>query len=313
MVKKIKSNNKNLKRNRNIILFIIVLFVIIAIFFFISYISLNKISGKAIVESCSDSDNGLNYNLGGSVDDNNGNYGDYCSNGKLMEAYCEDTKVSWREYSCSGECSDGECVEKSIESIQTESCSDSDNGLNYNLRGTIKYCDFNNICVNMEDNCEKGKLNEYYCENDKIAVERFYSCKFGCLNGACMGTADSGGGGGSSGGSSGGSVPEISQTINYQTYSLGELIVSEVEAGNNDKIKLSILKNSSNTEYTLSLSELSLTSIMISVENPAQSISFSIGEEKYIDLDSDTLNEILIKLKSISITTNKAKLLITRV
>lgn len=280
MEKTIKIREReNLSSKKNLILLAVCIFSMLVIFFFMIYFSFNKISGKAVIE-VSDSGNGIDYNEK-DVSDNN------------------------------------EAENQAIQTpVSLESCSDSDKGLNYNEKGSVKYCDFNGNCINKADNCESGKLNEYYCENKKIAVERFYNCKYGCFNEACRITpVESSASGGSSGGSSSGessSAEPLTQAINYETYSLGDLIVSEVELADNDKIKFNIIKNSSSTGYTITLSEHSLTSGKINIENPLQTISFSVGEEKYIDLDSDGSNEILLKLKSVSVATDKAMFLLTR-
>jgi hypothetical protein len=60
-------------------------------------------------------------------------------------------------------------------------CSDSDGGLNYDVKGIASYKNNNYFdrCIN------KNQLIEYYCKNDKIA-SYYYKCIRGCKEGVCV-------------------------------------------------------------------------------------------------------------------------------
>jgi len=67
-------------------------------------------------------------------------------------------------------------------------CTDSDNGINYGLKGTAKgilngtnnYFELTDLCNVTNTN----KLYEFYCSNTKIMFIGT-SCAYGCSNGAC--------------------------------------------------------------------------------------------------------------------------------
>jgi hypothetical protein len=70
-------------------------------------------------------------------------------------------------------CFKGEC-------IQYANCTDSDNGLNFSVKGTVKTNE-NNLYV---DKCEDGdNLVEYYCSTDDRAFSEKEKCD--CSMGAC--------------------------------------------------------------------------------------------------------------------------------
>ncbi|MBR9705187.1 hypothetical protein GOV12_07275 [Candidatus Pacearchaeota archaeon] len=196
----------------------------------------------------------------------------------------------------------------------TTSCEDSDNGLNYITKGVTKYCE-NNKCLEYLDDCESTFLTEWYCDGKELGVEKYHKCKFGCFKGVCRNTSTGGGsfGGGGSSGSSTPSAPAPA-VIDFETYILGDLVgVSVVEIKNNDRLNFNILEDLISTSYSLILDELSMTSASLSIDSPLQEFSLQIGEEKSIDLDGDLINDILLKLKSVSLVTNRARFQITRI
>ena len=68
----------------------------------------------------------------------------------------------------------------------TPTCTDSDGGLNYYVKGTTTFEDDEG-----EDNCLSGDtLNELYCTADKGGAGQSYTCPNGCFDGACYGVAD---------------------------------------------------------------------------------------------------------------------------
>jgi len=63
-------------------------------------------------------------------------------------------------------------------------CSDTDNGLNYNITGTAKY---ENRDVLYTDYCfSELKVKEYYCKTELNLKTKIYQCPNGCQNGACI-------------------------------------------------------------------------------------------------------------------------------
>jgi hypothetical protein len=87
-------------------------------------------------------------------------------------------------------------------------CSDTDGGINYFVKGTVKGLDINGNLVVSMDNCYEEEINsevdaclgigcflsEKYCGNDEqtIQIENRVECKHGCANGACLPVAESG-------------------------------------------------------------------------------------------------------------------------
>jgi len=72
----------------------------------------------------------------------------------------------------------------------TISCTDTDGGINYDVKGTVFYTDANGIKGNMTDTCtgyNNEYVIEYYCDtasgyNYKVSQ---YKCPYGCENGVC--------------------------------------------------------------------------------------------------------------------------------
>ncbi len=62
-------------------------------------------------------------------------------------------------------------------------CKDSDNGINYFLKGTTKVC--SKSCKSKSDSCKGKVLTEYYCKGTNFGYE-YYNCPDGCSNGACI-------------------------------------------------------------------------------------------------------------------------------
>ncbi|MCX6750218.1 MAG: hypothetical protein NTZ83_02070 [Candidatus Pacearchaeota archaeon] len=89
---------------------------------------------------CIDDDGGLNYYVYGTITgpDDNGEAdppADYCweDGGGVMEGYCKTNEyVGFYSYACPNGCKEGACVHANKE------CTDSDEGLSYYTRGTIR-------------------------------------------------------------------------------------------------------------------------------------------------------------------------------
>lgn len=72
--------------------------------------------------------------------------------------------------------------------VSAQTCTDSDNGNDYYVRGNVTYCTggMNPSCGISYDSCQKtGLLREYYCEGS--SVEHIdYNCSNGCKDGTCL-------------------------------------------------------------------------------------------------------------------------------
>lgn len=168
-----------------------IILVVIALFFVAS--NFFSITGRlgSVYRTCVDTDGGDNQYVNGtvfySVYNRKSEYTDYCfaRTGKgpekwLNEYYCDaNENIYSRDYNCEdyrSKCVNGKCIP-----VETEPCTDSDDGLNYGVKGTA--------CVGSnckEDLClDEIYLSESYCEND--VKQKIYKCTDGCANGVCSG------------------------------------------------------------------------------------------------------------------------------
>jgi len=142
-------------------------------------------TGRHIWETCSDSDNGLTYEVRGTTTSSNGtSLTDFCPTwrGGLTEYSCDAVNnVVGRDYYCSSGCSNGACF-----SDTPTTCMDSDGGVNYNTQGRTvadfangSHVEYNDYC------CEQNGVDlcEYYCT---LPMRVHYACPNGCSNGACV-------------------------------------------------------------------------------------------------------------------------------
>jgi hypothetical protein len=103
--------------------------------------------------------------------------GSYCASSECMygeqliaRAVCDDNHV---------------CV-KIIQNVTT--CVDSDNGINYNISGTVRV-NYKSINISAQDICKDSTwLTEQYCDSltARSINSTDYNCSFGCSNGACL-------------------------------------------------------------------------------------------------------------------------------
>ncbi len=193
-----------------------------------------------------------------------------------------------------------ETKEQTAEGQGQITCSDSDNK-DYYIKGAIDYCDANG-CSSKEDFCSDKKLTEWYCENSEAKYEEI-ECEDGCSKGVCLTLATkykyTGGGGGSGGASGGGTTGGGGAIITStgQTYNLGELTSEQtLELSQYDSASFSVASKG----YMLSLTGTTETKVTILYEG--SELSINVGEE------NNNISGIYLKLKSINIITNKAKL-----
>jgi len=107
-----------------------------------------------------------------------------CSNGQCVGSnttLCGDGICGSGETctNCPKDC--GACVN------QTYTCTDSDGGINYNVKGiTTEYLG-SNITATGTDFCSNSTLTEYYCSSSRLA-KTTYTCSGNatCIGGACI-------------------------------------------------------------------------------------------------------------------------------
>jgi len=109
-------------------------------------------------------------------------YYDHCASAtQLNEAYCtKDGKLAASGVTCPNGCKDGACV---ITNIST--CSDSDGGTNYYVKGTIT----GNLASGdiRSDMCINSvTLRELFCNSNNIGWPALYDCPNGCKDGVCL-------------------------------------------------------------------------------------------------------------------------------
>jgi hypothetical protein len=148
--------------------------------------------------NCSDSDGGINADTYGQLSKDDQISKDFCEiyrdvwndfggpqltcssseNCYVKEKYCENDEFAKTDIECPYGCSDGACLS------QTQSCSDSDGGKDYNRKGTVTLGG-----LSKTDHCYSStEANEYFCDSlGNIDNER-HECEFGCdgTEGACF-------------------------------------------------------------------------------------------------------------------------------
>jgi hypothetical protein len=159
--------------------------------------------------TCTDSDGGKDYYQKGTVTENGKTYTDYCQGvlaNSLKEYFClpySSTGLGGageEDVVCpnGGSCIDGACTD----SEQATTCTDSDGGTNYYLKGTAtgesswdgsivsktdSCYDCNNLAVT-SDSCNAGSdccVSDWYCNADGKVSAASLNCSYGCENGAC--------------------------------------------------------------------------------------------------------------------------------
>lgn len=190
----------------------------------------------------------------------------------------------------------------------TVSCVDSDLGRNYNNKGVVDYCNEEG-CFSEEDSCSGKTLVEFYCSDNEKRYEN-YECEGGCDDGLCIKSAksyrytSSGGGGGGGGGSSGGTTSTPTTAENGQTYNLGDLSEQQIEVYKYDTINFAL----GSAGYSLTINDNTPTQVSI-ISNIGLSV-LTVGEWYGLDMDSDTVSDISIKVKSINLINRKITLIL---
>jgi len=139
---------------------------------------------KTIV-NCTDSDGGINYFKKGTAVSGTGKKTDLCVNTtSIREYYCKNNNILQIYYGCPSGCSNGACINQN----NTITCTDSDGGKNYYIKGTCTSTGATapDICLPDSQNPSVIRLNEKYCGTNGCTNE-IYICPIGtsCTDGAC--------------------------------------------------------------------------------------------------------------------------------
>ncbi|MFH1399787.1 MAG: hypothetical protein ABIG95_06800 [Candidatus Woesearchaeota archaeon] len=157
---------------------------------------------KCVPPRCTDSDGGQNLFVAGEAVTSTGGVSDYCdfmqgSVYMVMEAICQDGVPTHLQLTCPNEapyCNRAVCSQK------PPVCTDSDNGENVYLRGTVKESrmaigpESTDYCENLGtkqpwNNCygDNCGVREYYCQDQSVFMAfADYYCPLGCKDGACL-------------------------------------------------------------------------------------------------------------------------------
>jgi len=153
----------------------------------------NKITGRVVTPTCTDSDGGKDYFVYGEAESSDGINtaydNDECGGvlgNVLKEVYCDNGRILAETHECENGCSQGTCLTK------TPICYDSDSSDDYFKKS---YVTIDDGATKTYDSCatEQGcvsescinSLSEFYCDNSNIKV-KFYNCPKGCKDGACI-------------------------------------------------------------------------------------------------------------------------------
>ena len=83
-----------------------------------------------------------------------------------------------------GDCRDNYCHPEEIEEV---TCSDTDSGINYGIKGTVTSNYIGGTDRSWYDYCSGNTLNEYYCTSDnEVGQDSTHYCPYGCSNGVCL-------------------------------------------------------------------------------------------------------------------------------
>lgn len=166
----------------------------------------NKITGEVVTKTtpgtqgtCTDTDNGANRFLQGTINGTFGTNSDYClTNGvigdpgtQVNEFYCKGDGIGSIVYDCDYGCVEGACLLEALPEEEIKEnflCNETDGGQDYFNKGVTE-----NFDGSFEDFCSEAaaihalptELNEYYCFGEEVAEETV-DCEFGCLFGECL-------------------------------------------------------------------------------------------------------------------------------
>lgn len=171
------------------------------------------------VKTCTDSDGGIDYYVYGVVKgidaDSPTTAPDYCEGSILREYSCGENPMGnrwnykWEDYTCPNGCSNGACKSAPTNVTNATTCTDSDGGKDYYVKGhgtglypinaRNGYFIFRETCLGgckkttdeqfdtYYDHClNSNQLNEAFCSVDGSLQAYGYTCPNGCKDGACV-------------------------------------------------------------------------------------------------------------------------------
>jgi hypothetical protein len=142
--------------------------------------------GKGI--ACTDSD-GSDANKKGTVKSNAGTFTDGCVDKQVVEYTCKDNKEQKTLIACANGCKEGICVKEKPQQAQA-SCTDSDGGKNYDVKGYVSFPNDPSFGTNGKkyDFCldDDKQVKEYVCTGGEYKGDHNYECPNGCKDGACV-------------------------------------------------------------------------------------------------------------------------------
>lgn len=157
---------------------------------------------------CIETDNGKDYdNYGYNYNyDSNGNLlwniADICApSGHLLEVYCGEDFPGVDPHSCENGCLNGACIDNP--NPPAEECTDTDNGINFDIKGSLWFTDSlgNLVGMNHTDECIDNNFTlsngnqifgggtfDYYCNDSHSSGFEGWAiaCEFGCEDSFCI-------------------------------------------------------------------------------------------------------------------------------
>lgn len=196
-----------------------------------------------------------------------------------------------------------------METNDGRGCADTD-GTNINIKGTVRSC-VNGDCNDEQDSCSGDRIVvEWYCQSNEAKFQE-RQCSNECDDGVCLSalteytqepsTVGRSGHGGSSG-------RRASPGPAIVAYDVGDLSSEErLDVLNGEGVNVEFNGNA----YVLVVTGIGKSELSMDVNGAT--VSFVVGSEKSVDLNSDSVGDIYIKVKAISTVNNKASLILNRV
>ena len=122
-------------------------------------------------QTCTDTDNGKNYNVKGTCTDNSGSHPDSCvGNNKVREWYCDNGVCKYEDHICDNGCSEGAC--QGGEEKYCSSVSGADDYVLVGIDGTSKCYHATSYYENCpKESCMKLKQDHLWDENRKNVIK----------------------------------------------------------------------------------------------------------------------------------------------
>jgi len=186
-----------------------IVFLILFLSVFVSAISITgKFTFNQKTPTCTDSDGGIRFNIKGTATLGNTNSTDVCYSGSgLNESYCiyngSDYSLGFIRSYCDYGCQDGACMTTPSNYTPNQTCTDSDGGKNYYVKGSVNsskddvlsygtdYCSEyyyapDALGENQVLHYSPDALEEYYCTEGHFLGIVLYNCSYGCRDGVCL-------------------------------------------------------------------------------------------------------------------------------